>query len=75
MYDPVCRFLAEQFNEDFARWLIGEPITFTRLEPTELSLQPIRADSLIMLESENLVLHLEFRSCSRSRHPVPYAGL
>ncbi len=62
MYDNICRFLAENFSQDFARWFLGEPITLTRLSPTELSLQPIRADALILLESSEFVLHLEFQT-------------
>jgi predicted transposase/invertase (TIGR01784 family) len=34
----------------------------TKLSPTELSLEPIRADSLILEQSEDLVLHLEFQT-------------
>ncbi|CAN1213225.1 DUF4351 domain-containing protein [Tumidithrix helvetica PCC 7403] len=62
MFDSVCRFLAETFSQDFAIWLIGEPIILTELSPTELSLEPIRADSLVLLQSQNLVLHLEFQT-------------
>ncbi|NER24542.1 MAG: Rpn family recombination-promoting nuclease/putative transposase [Symploca sp. SIO1C2] len=62
MFDNVCKFLAEQFSPDFTRWLLGKPITLTQLSPTELSLEPIRADSLILLQSENMVLHLEFQT-------------
>jgi predicted transposase YdaD len=47
MFDPTCKFLAETFSSDFASWLLGEPIALTRLSPTELSLEPIRADALI----------------------------
>ena len=32
------------------------------LSPTELFLEPIRADSLILEQSEDLVLHLEFQT-------------
>jgi predicted transposase/invertase (TIGR01784 family) len=62
MFDPTCKFLAESFPADFATWLIGEPITFTKLSPTELSLEPIRADSLILLESARVILHIEFQT-------------
>ncbi len=62
MYDNICRFLAENFSQDLARWFLGEPIPLTRLSPTELSLQPIRADALILLESSEFVLHLEFQT-------------
>jgi len=42
--------------------LVGRPVTLTKLSPTELSLEPIRADSLILEQSEDLVLHLEFQT-------------
>lgn len=62
MFDPTCKFLAENFSADFAAWLLGEPIAFTKLAPTELSLEPIRADSLILLNSDELVLQVEFQT-------------
>ncbi|MGL5035268.1 MAG: Rpn family recombination-promoting nuclease/putative transposase, partial [Microcystaceae cyanobacterium] len=62
MFDNVCKFLAENFSEDYATWLLGCPVTLTKLSPTELSLEPIRADSLILEQSEDLVLHLEFQT-------------
>lgn len=62
MFDNVCRYLSERFSADIASWLLGEPITLTRLSPTELSLQPLRADALILLQSEKVVLHLEFQT-------------
>jgi predicted transposase/invertase (TIGR01784 family) len=62
MFDPTCKFLAESFPADFATWLLGEPITLTKLSPTELLLEPIRADSLILLNSDRLILHIEFQT-------------
>jgi len=62
MFDNICKFLAENFSEDYASWLLGRPVTLTKLSPTELSLQPIRADSLILEQSGDLVLHLEFQT-------------
>ncbi len=62
MFDNVCRFLAESFTPDFAQWLLKEAIPLTRLNPSELSLEPIRADALILLESQEIVLHLEFQT-------------
>jgi predicted transposase YdaD len=41
MYDNTCKYLAEQFPEDLASWLIGELITLAQLSPTELSVEPI----------------------------------
>ncbi|ULB47681.1 Rpn family recombination-promoting nuclease/putative transposase, partial [Limnospira fusiformis KN01] len=62
MFDNVCKFLAETFPADLAQWLLGEPIPLTELSPSELSLEPIRADSLILLKSEGVILHLEFQT-------------
>jgi predicted transposase/invertase (TIGR01784 family) len=61
MFDNTCKFLAENFSEDFASWLLGESIAMTQLSPSELSLEPIRADSLILLSSEDFILHIEFQ--------------
>jgi predicted transposase/invertase (TIGR01784 family) len=39
-----------------------EPIPLTKLEPSELSAEPIRADSVIFLESSEIIVHLEFQT-------------
>ena len=62
MYDNTCKFLAETYPADFAAWLLGDAITLIKLEPTELSLEPIRADSLTFLASQDIILHLEFQT-------------
>ncbi|MCG8364512.1 MAG: Rpn family recombination-promoting nuclease/putative transposase [Pseudanabaenales cyanobacterium] len=62
MFDTICKFLIESFSTDFASWLLGEPIALTELNPSELSLEPIRADALILMQSDSLVLHVEFQT-------------
>ncbi len=62
MFDNVCKFLAENFSSDFARWLLGKPMGLTKLSSTELLVEPIRADALILMESQEVVLHLEFQT-------------
>lgn len=62
MFDNTCKFLAESFSEDFASWLLGAPVSMTRLSPSELSIEPIRADALILLNSDDFVLHIEFQT-------------
>ena len=62
MIDNICKFLAESFSEDFASWILGRAIALTKLEPSELSVEPIRADSVIFLESADLILHIEFQT-------------
>lgn len=62
MIDNICKFLAESFPTDFASWILGQAIALTKLEPSELSVEPIRADSVIFLESSEIILHLEFQT-------------
>jgi predicted transposase/invertase (TIGR01784 family) len=62
MFDNICKFIAENFSDDLATWLLGSPVSLTVLDPTELQVEPIRADSLIFLQSEELVLHTEFQT-------------
>jgi predicted transposase/invertase (TIGR01784 family) len=69
MYDNTCRFLAEHFSADFASWLLGKPVTLTELQPSELSLDPIRADALIFLESDEAILHIEFQTLPKDTIP------
>ncbi len=73
MFDNVCKFLAENYASDFAEWIFGEPKRLTKLAVTELSLEPIRADSLILLQSEDVVLHLEFQTGPRATVPFRMA--
>ena len=69
MYDDTCRFLAEHFSTDFASWLLGKAVTLTELQPSELSLDPIRADALIFLESDEAILHIEFQTLPKDNIP------
>lgn len=62
MYDNICKFLVEQYSQDFASWFLGRSVPLTELSPQELSLEPIRADSLILKASNKLILHLEFQT-------------
>lgn len=62
MFDNICKYLAQSFPEDISTWLIGYPVKFTELKPTELSLEPIRADSLILQQNDEFILHSEFQT-------------
>jgi predicted transposase/invertase (TIGR01784 family) len=69
MYDNTCRFLAEHFSADFASWLMGESVTLTELKPSELLLDPIRADAMILLQSDDVILHIEFQTLPKEEIP------
>jgi predicted transposase/invertase (TIGR01784 family) len=73
MYDNTCKYLAENFPEDLSSWLIGERVALVELNPTELNVAPIRADSIILLNNENLILHLEFQSVADEDMPFRMA--
>jgi predicted transposase/invertase (TIGR01784 family) len=73
MFDNVSKFLIEQYSPDFASWLIGQPIALTELSPSELSLEPIRADALILLQSADVVLHCEVQTDPDSTMPFRMA--
>jgi predicted transposase/invertase (TIGR01784 family) len=62
VFDNLSKFLAKEYSQDFASWLIGEPVKLTELKPTELSLEPIRADSVILLKSSQVIVHCEFQT-------------
>ncbi len=73
MYDNICKFIVEEFSEDIATWLLGEPVELVELSPKELSLEPIRTDSLILRQSEEVVLHAEFQTDSDEDMPFRMA--
>jgi predicted transposase/invertase (TIGR01784 family) len=73
-FDNTCKRLAEQFPEDFATWLLGEPIALTLLKPTELSNEPIRADSVLLFRSpKRKILHIEFQTYPHFKIPLRMA--
>lgn len=72
-FDSTCRRLAEQFPEDFASWLLGRPINSVMLNPTELSLDAIRADNIMLLEGEADLLHIEWQTDPKEVIPMRLA--
>ncbi len=62
IYDNICKLIAENFSDDLATWLLGTPVQLSELSPTELSVEPIRADALILRQSDDLILHVEFQT-------------
>ncbi len=74
-YDNACKYLAEEYPRDFMRWLLGvEPQNIEVLK-TELTLEPIRADSVIFLQTENEILHIEFQTLPQSTPAIPFRML
>lgn len=69
--DNICKYLAEEYPADFVRWLSGEDVTDITVIKTELSVEPIRADSLILRQGSNRILHWEFQTLPASEPPLP----
>ncbi|MCT7979150.1 Rpn family recombination-promoting nuclease/putative transposase [Laspinema olomoucense] len=60
--DNLCKYLAAKYPQRFAAWRLGTPISSpVKVLKTELTLEPIRADSVIFLQTEREILHLEFQ--------------
>lgn len=75
-YDNACKYLAEKFPDAFIRWLLPmeQPINVQVLK-TELLQEPIRADSLVFLQTDQQILHLEFETRPYSDPPLPFRML
>jgi predicted transposase/invertase (TIGR01784 family) len=70
-FDNLCKYLAEKYPDRFASWLLGQPTTRVEVLKTELSLEPIRADSVTLLRTQDRILHLEFQVQVPSGKPMP----
>ncbi len=74
-YDNVCKSLAEKYPTDFVRWLLPGEKGKAKVLKTELSLEPIHADSVIFLQTENRILHIEFQTRTTSNPTIPFRML
>ncbi|RUT05304.1 hypothetical protein DSM106972_041250 [Dulcicalothrix desertica PCC 7102] len=74
-YDNVCKLLAEKYPLEFVRWLLPTRAKKVTVLKTELSIEPIRADSVIFLQAGNRILHIEFQTLTISDPPIPFREL
>ena len=71
-YDNICKYLSEKYPESFATWLLGQAITTpVQVLKTELSIEPIRADSVTFLRTRERIFHLEFQVKIPTDKPMP----
>ncbi len=68
--DNLCKRLAEEYPDQFARWLFGVRGK-VKVVKTEMSREPIRADSAIFSRAARETLHAEFQGSLKSAVPVP----
>ncbi|MFE1744905.1 Rpn family recombination-promoting nuclease/putative transposase [Coleofasciculus sp. H7-2] len=73
--DNICKYLAEQYPAEFVLWLLEAEPTDIQVLKTELSTEPIRADSLTLLQTGNRILHIEFQTLPASDPPLPFRML
>ena len=74
-YDNTCKYLAETYPADFARWLLASDTSDIQVLKTELTLEPIRADSVTFLQIANQILHSEFQTTPQSTPPLDFRML
>lgn len=74
-YDNACKYLAEQYPSEFVRWLLGVEVQKIEVLKTELTLEPIRADSVTFLQAANEILHIEFQTLVKSNPPLNFRML
>jgi predicted transposase YdaD len=55
-----------QYTADFVRWLTAEDASNIQVLKTELSIEPIRADSVIFIQTSSQILHIEFQTLTLS---------
>ena len=50
-FDNLCKLLAEKNPETFTQWLVGDVSGEVTVLKTELSIEPIRADTITLLKT------------------------
>lgn len=71
-FDNLCKYLSEKYPDRFAAWLLGQsPTTPVKVLKTELSIEPIRADYVTFLNTQERILHLEFQVNVATDPPLP----
>jgi predicted transposase/invertase (TIGR01784 family) len=70
-FDNLCKLLAEKHPLRFATWVLGQSLPSAEVLKTELSIEPIRADSVTFLQTAGRILHLEFQTTWTSNPPLP----
>ncbi|MEA5553288.1 DUF4351 domain-containing protein [Anabaena cylindrica UHCC 0172] len=74
-YDNACKYLSEQYPTEFIRWLLATEPQQVEVLKTELTLEPIRADSVSFLQTDNIILHIEFQTLPKSKTPLNFRML
>jgi len=63
--------MSEKYPNRFAKWVLGSEQLSVKVLNKELSIEPIRADSVTFLRLQERILHLEFQTRIKSEPPLP----
>lgn len=74
-YDNTCKYLAEKYPAQFIRWLRSIDTAGIQVLKTELSPEPVRADSVTFLQIAGEIQHLEFQTLPQSAPPIDFRML
>ncbi len=69
-FDNLCKLLSEKHPSRFAKWVLGSEQLSVKVLEKELSIEPIRADSVTFLRLQRRILHLEFQIRLKSEPPL-----
>ncbi len=70
-FDNLCKLLAEKYPERIATWILGGAPQSVSVLKTELSIELLRADAVVLLRTQSRILHLEFQTLLKSKPPLP----
>ncbi len=71
-FDSVLKFMVEADPQAFVDWLLPDSGDNSwDLLNTELTLEPIRADTVFFLQGRGRILHLEFQTEAKSKPAMP----
>ncbi|MGI0480776.1 Rpn family recombination-promoting nuclease/putative transposase [Geminocystis sp. CENA526] len=71
-YDSILKFLIDEYTKPILSWLLNREINEEiEMLPTELNIEPIRADGVFFLQVGNKIIHLEFQTRPKSDPPLP----
>ncbi|WP_448562532.1 Rpn family recombination-promoting nuclease/putative transposase [Trichothermofontia sp.] len=82
-FDNLGKLLVEKYPAQFAAWILGQAPDTVRVLKTELSIEPIRADSVLFVQTRDSpgatlsasILHLEFQTRLPSEPPIEFRML
>ncbi len=75
-YDNACKLLANEYPGEFIRLFFGVEATDIQILKTELSIEPIRADSVIFVATVSEIFHIEFETMPQlDATPIPLRSL